>query len=111
MAALGTLAMLISFWGALEQILKLRATKSAGDLSRLTILLWVVALAIFFVIAWKTNSDSIFLWNYGLNTVMYSYMLYLVDKYQGQYRLPLSRKHLKVFKGGKEKPLEGKKQV
>lgn len=101
MIGLGYFAMIISLWGALEQILKIFRTKSAGDLSRLTVLLWVVALSIFFLISIKTGADSVFVWNYGLNVLAYSYLLYLVDKYQKIYHLPTNKKHLKVYKGGR----------
>jgi uncharacterized protein with PQ loop repeat len=99
---LGIIAMAVSFWGVLEQIWKVERTKSAGDLSRLTVLLWVVSLGIFFYIAWKTTADSIFLWNYGINFVFYVYLFKLVHKYQTEYKMPFSKKHLTVFKGGKE---------
>lgn len=110
MSGLGLFASGIFIWAVLEMIIKIKSTKSADDFSILAGWLWVVGLGIFSYISIKTGAHWVIKYNYVLNTILYIYLLYLVYKYQGEYKMPKKAGKFDVYKGGKfvEKVRNGK---
>ena len=107
---LGIVASLIFVWASQEQIWKIQATKNAEDFSRLTCFLWTIGLAMFFWMSLLTNAHIIFKCIYGLQTLQYAWLTALVIKMQKRYQMPLNRKHLQVYRGGRFSLEEWKKK-
>lgn len=101
MTALGLLANLLLVFAVLEQICTVLRTRSASDISKRSLGYIISGLSIFGFIGVSSGSHWVISTNFIVCAFLYTVLFYLVAKYQREYKMPTQKKHLQVFKGGK----------